>query len=99
MTKAVLSLIILVIVVAFMFIDKSPMTTVALTGAIICCALGMYEFKEIFSDMGSTTIVLMFGLSIIGMAMFHSGLASTLAEFVLRLTGRSGLRSGPSDST
>lgn len=89
MTKAILSIVILLIVVALMFIEKIPMTTVALTGAIVCCALGMYEFKEIFSEMGSTTIVLMFGLSIIGMAMFKSGLASTLAEFVLRLTGRS----------
>lgn len=88
MTTAVLSIVILLVVVALMFIDRIPMTTVALTGAIVCCALGMYSFKDIFSEMGSTTIVLMFGLSIIGMAMFKSGLASTLAEFILRLTGK-----------
>lgn len=78
----------MLVVVGLMFIDSIPMTTVALCGAIICCALGMYSFKDIFSDLGSSTIVLMFGLSIIGMAMFKSGLASALAEFVLRLTGK-----------
>lgn len=71
-----------------MFFDRVPMTTVAIIGAIACCALGMYNFKEIFSELGNSTAVLMFGLSIIGMAMFKSGLATTLAEFVLRFTGR-----------
>lgn len=87
--SAILSIVILLVVVTLMFFDNIPMTTVALSGAIVCCALGMYEFKDIFSDLGSSTIVLMFGLSIIGMAMFKSGLASTLADCVLRLTGRS----------
>ncbi len=87
--SAILSIVILLVVVTLMFFDRIPMTTVALSGAIVCCALGMYEFKDIFSDLGSSTIVLMFGLSIIGMAMFKSGLASTLADCVLRLTGRS----------
>lgn len=94
--NAILSIVILLVVVVLMFFDKIPMTTVALTGAIVCCALGMYEFKDIFSDLGSSTIVLMFGLSIIGMAMFKSGLASALAEFILRFTGKSerGILSG-----
>lgn len=85
----IVSILILLVVVALMFFDKIPMTTVALTGAIVCCALGMYEFGDIFSELGSSTVVLMFSLSIIGMAMFKSGLATTLAEFVLRFTGRS----------
>lgn len=94
--NAILSIVILLVVVVLMFFDKIPMTTVALTGAIVCCALGMYEFKDIFSDLGSSTIVLMFGLSIIGMAMFKSGLASALAECILRFTGKSerGILSG-----
>lgn len=94
--NAIISIVILLVVVALMFYDKVPMTTVALAGAIVCCTLGMYEFKNIFSDLGSSTVVLMFGLSIIGMAMFKSGLASALAEFILRFTGKSerGILSG-----
>ena len=89
MSPAITSLIIMVVVVALMFFDKIPMTTIALIGAIACCALGLYKFENIFSDLGSSTMVLMFGLSIIGMAMYKSGLASTMANFVLRLTGKS----------
>lgn len=86
---AVLSLVILFVVVVLMFFKKVPMTTVALTGAIVCCALGMYDFADIFSELGSSTVVLMFSLSIIGAAMFYSGLASAIASFILRFTGKS----------
>lgn len=87
MNDAVLSLVILVIVVVLMFFKNVPMTTVALAGAIACCIFGLYDFSEIFSDLGSSTVVLMFGLSIIGAAMFYSGLASAIANFILKFTG------------
>lgn len=84
-----LSLLILLVVVVLMFFPKVPMTTVALCGAIVCCALGMYNFADIFSQLGSSTVVLMFGLSIIGAAMFYSGLAKGIADFILKFTGKS----------
>lgn len=87
MNLAIISLLIMLVVVVLMFFNKFPMTTIALTGALVCCALGMYSFSDIFKDMGSSTIVLMFGLSIIGAAMFHSGLASAIANFIMRFTG------------
>ena len=89
MSTAILSILILVVVAGLMFFDKIPMTTIAILGALVCCALGMYEFSDIFSELGGTTIVLMFGLSIIGAAMYRSGLANLLAAGILRLTGKS----------
>lgn len=89
MNMAVLSIIIMIVIAGLMFVDKIPMTTVALLGAIVCCALGMYEFSDIFSGLGSSTAVLMFALSIIGAAMYRSGLANHIANFILKYTGNS----------
>lgn len=88
MVKAVLSLVILLVIVILMLIDKIPATTLALTGAVICCALGMYSFGDILSGIGSSTAVLIISLSILGAALFYSGLAKRIATFILRFTGR-----------
>ena len=87
--KAVLSLVILLVIVILMLFDKIPATTLALTGAVICCALGMYSFGEILSGIGSSTAVLIISLSILGAALFYSGLAHRIATFILKFTGRS----------
>lgn len=89
MLKAYLSLAILLVIVILMLIDKIPATTLALTGAVICCALDMYSFGEILSGIGSSTAVLIISLSILGAALFYSGLAKRIATFILRFTGRS----------
>lgn len=89
MSTAVLSILVLAVVAGLMFFNKMPMTTIAILGALVCCALGMYEFSDIFSELGGTTIVLMIGLSIIGTAMYRSGLANKIASGILKLTGKS----------
>ena len=60
----VLSLVILLVVVVLMLMDKIPATTLALCGAVLCCALGMSDFAEILSGIGSTTAVLIISLGI-----------------------------------
>ena len=89
--KAVLSLVILLVVIVLMLIDKIkiPTTTLALTAAVICCALGMSSFKDILKNIGSSTAVLIISLSILGAALFHSGLAHRIAAGILKVTGRS----------
>lgn len=89
MIKAVLSLVILLVVVILMLIDKIPATTLALTGAVVCCALGMSGFSDILKNIGSSTAVLIISLSILGAALFHSGLAKRIATAILKVTGRS----------
>ena len=91
MVKAVLSLVILLVIVVLMLIDKVkiPATTLALTAAVLCCALGMSSFSEILKNIGSSTAVLIISLSILGAALFHSGLAKKIASGILKVTGRS----------
>ena len=91
MVKAVLSLVILLVVVVLMLIDKVkiPATTLALTAAVLCCTLGMSSFSEILKNIGSSTAVLIISLSILGAALFHSGLAKKIASGILKVTGRS----------
>lgn len=85
----ILSLVIMLVIVVLMIWDKFPSTTLALTGAVICCALGMYDFASILSEIGSTTAVLIISLSILGAALFYSGLAKKIAAFILKFTGKS----------
>lgn len=85
----VLSLVILLVVVVLMLMDKIPATTLALCGAVLCCALGMSDFAEILSGIGSTTAVLIISLGILGTALFRSGLAQKIASFILKFTGSS----------
>lgn len=85
----VLSLIVMLVIVVLMLMDKFPSTTLALSGAVICCALGMYDFASILSEIGSTTAVLIISLSILGAALFYSGLAKKIAAFILKFTGKS----------
>ena len=91
MVKAILSLVILLVVVVLMLIDKVkiPATTLALTAAVLCCALGMSSFSDILKNIGSSTAVLIISLSILGAALFHSGLAKKIASGILKVTGRS----------
>lgn len=85
----ILSLVIMLVIVVLMLLDKFPATTLALTGAVVCCALGMYDFASILSEIGSTTAVLIISLSILGAALFYSGLAKKIAAFILKFTGKS----------
>jgi sodium-dependent dicarboxylate transporter 2/3/5 len=89
MSPAQLSLVILLITAVLMVFDKLPMTTIALVGALACCFAGLYEFKNIFSGLAGSTTVLLFGLGIIGTAMYKTGLAETIARFILKMTGKS----------
>lgn len=84
----ILSLVIMLAIVVLMLLDKFPATTLALTGAVVCCALGMYDFASILSEIGSTTAVLIISLSILGAALFYSGLAKKIAAFILKFTGK-----------
>lgn len=84
----ILSLVIMLVIVVLMLLDKFPATTLALTGAVVCCALGMYDFASILSEIGSTTAVLIISLSILGAALFYSGLAKKIAAFILKFTGK-----------
>lgn len=83
----VLSLLVLLAVVVLMFFDKIPSTIVALLGALVCCLMGLYEPAEILSGIGSSTAVLIIGLTIIGEAFFRSGLAQKFSNRMLKLTG------------
>ena len=89
MNPAIVSLLILLGIVVLMLIDKIPTTTLALSGAVLCCLLGMYNFADILTGIGTTTAVLILSLTIIGTALFRSGLAQKMAASALKLTGRS----------
>lgn len=89
MSPGVLSLIVMLITVVIVIADILPLGVAALAGACVCCLLGLVSWNDIFSTLASSTFVLLFGLSIIGTAMFKTGLAKKISLFLLRFTGKS----------
>lgn len=80
---------ILIVVVGALFIwGKFPNGWVALAGAMMCAMLGYIDKPAAFSGLASTNPVLLASMMVVGGACFHSGLARRLAEFFLKICGR-----------
>lgn len=88
-TQAYLSLIILLLVAVFMILDIMPTSVVAIIGALACGFLGLVDLGDIFATMGTETMILLVGLSIVGSAMFKTGLAVRIGRFMMKLFGKS----------
>lgn len=64
-----------------------PILIVPVIGALLCGVTGLVEYNKIFSAFAGNTAILMISMSIVGAAMFQTGLAQKIAKFVTRLGG------------
>ncbi|MGL5514261.1 MAG: SLC13 family permease, partial [Sporomusa sp.] len=58
-------------------------------GAIALGMLGIIPVKTVFSGLSNSTVVLFAGMFVIGASMFHTGLAQTIGERVVKIAGTS----------
>ena len=87
--EAIASLVILFFTAVFMVLDLIPTSIVALIGAVFCGFLGLVEPSSILSTLGTDTMILLIGLSIVGSAMFSTGIADRISRRLLKIFGRS----------
>ena len=80
-------LILLAVVAVFFITEIIPLAVTATAGAIGCGLLGFIPAKQVFSGLSNSTVVLFAGMFVVGAAMFHTGLAQTIGETVVKITG------------
>ena len=80
-------LILLAVVAVFFITEIIPLAVTATAGAIGCGLLGFIPAKQVFSGLSNSTVVLFAGMFVVGAAMFYTGLAQTIGETVVKITG------------
>ncbi|WP_425060602.1 Sodium-dependent dicarboxylate transporter SdcS [Sporomusa carbonis] len=88
MTPAVVTLIVLGIVALLFVTEAVPLAITAMGGAIALGILGIIPINTVFSGLSNSTVVLFAGMFVIGASMFHTGLAQTLGETVVKFAGK-----------
>lgn len=85
MDLAIVSLIIFAICVVLFIWNKLPNSVVALMGLIAMVLTGCVSFSNGFKNFGSTTIVLICAMMVVGQATFETGLAGVVGSRVVGL--------------
>ena len=90
MAQSTKCLILLAVIALFFITEIIPLAVTAMAGSIACGLLGFIPAKQVFSGLSNSTVVLfagMFGMFVVGAAMFYTGLAQKIGETVVRFTG------------
>ena len=85
MTPAVLSIIIFFAVVVLFIWNKLPTATVALLGLVAMMLTNVVSFSDGFKNFGSSTILLICAMMVVGQATFNTGLAQLVGNKVIGL--------------
>ena len=85
MDPAILSLIIFGICVVLYIWNKFPISVTALLGLSAMLLLDVVSFSDGFKNFGSTTVVLICGMMVVGKAAFNTGLAQLIGRKVIAL--------------
>ncbi len=85
MTPAILSLIIFAVCVGLFIWNKIPISATALLGLMAMILLNVVSFSDGFKNFGSTTIVLICAMMVVGQSAFETGLAQLVGEKVIGL--------------
>ncbi|WP_071430590.1 SLC13 family permease [Angelakisella massiliensis] len=87
--QPLLAAIIMIVCIVLFFTEKVPILMVPLIGALLSGLTGLIPFSDVFADFASNTAILMISMSIVGAAMFQTGLAQKVAGVVTRIGGGS----------
>ncbi len=87
MAQSTKCLLLLAVIAVFFITEIIPLAVTATGGAIACGLLGFIPAKQVFSGLSNSTVVLFAGMFIVGAAMFYTGLAQTIGETVVKVTG------------
>lgn len=89
MSSATLCLVVLAVIFFFLVTEFLPLAVTAMGGAVLMGFVGLVPIKDCFSGLSHAEVVLTAGMFVVGAAMFHTGLAQKMGEWVVRMTGRS----------
>ena len=82
----IISLVVFVICVVLFIWDKLPMATSAILGCVLMVILGVADFKTVFGQFASNTVILTIGVMIIGAAISEVGLAEVIGKWIVKIS-------------
>lgn len=85
MSHEIISLIIFGICIILYIWNKLPISVTALIGLVAMLLTDTVSFSDGFKSFGSTTVVLICGMMVVGKATFNTGLAQLVGERVIKL--------------
>lgn len=80
----VASLIVFALCIVLFIWDKLPMATSAILGCIVMVVLGIGSFSTAFGSFASSTVIMLIGVLIIGMAIDETGIATKIGDLVIK---------------
>ena len=87
MDPAIITLCVLA-VAAFLFVTELiPLAVTAMAACTVLGIFGVLPAKQVYAGLSDSTVVLFGGMFVIGAAMFRTGLAQTIGEFVVKKAG------------
>lgn len=86
MPVEIISLLIFVGCIVLFIWDKLPMATSAILGCVLMVILGVADFKTVFGQFASNTVILTIGVMIIGAAISEVGLAEVIGKWIVRVS-------------
>ena len=85
MSPAIISIIIFAVVVVLFMWNKLSTSTVALLGLVAMMLANVVSFNDAFKNFGSSTILLICAMMVVGQATFNTGLAQLVGNSVIKL--------------
>ncbi len=75
--KSTIAIIIIITVISFA-LEKLPLAVTALASSLAMGILGAMDLTDIYAGFGSTTVMMVVGMMIIGDALFKTGIAGVI---------------------
>lgn len=85
-TNAIIAGVILVVTLVLMFSRKVTLPVAAGVGAVLMTVFGLITPKTMLQQYSSSTIATMFGMMVIGGALFHTGSALYMGHFLTKFS-------------
>lgn len=89
LSSQVIALLILVFCIVFFITEWIPSTVTSVIACLLFALTGICSFSKAFSGFSNSTVILVFGMLVIGNAMFESGVAQKIGDVVMRVSGGS----------
>lgn len=86
MPADIISLLIFIVCIVLFIWDKLPMATSAILGCVLMVVFGVADFKTVFGQFSSNTVILTIGVMIIGATISEVGLAEVIGQWIVRVS-------------
>lgn len=86
LSSQIIALLILALCIILFVTEWIPSTLTSVIACLLFALTGVCSFSKAFSGFSNSTVILVFGMLVIGNAMFESGVAQKVGQVVMRIS-------------